>query len=103
MIDHASFPDVLELLAMQEAAGSMWRGSHGSRLCLLKKGSWQAKVLRGSSRLPKAKTPAELRRAMKITAAPVVFLPCEAILTAEAIGRICTESSLDKTIVWERN
>lgn len=94
--------ELLETLAFQEAAGTALPGlRHGSRVAKLPVGSWQGKVIQESSGVALARTPTEMRAQMKVSDVAVVFLPHDALLTAEAIDNICIESPHDKLVVWE--
>jgi hypothetical protein len=93
---------ILEGLALRQAADTGLQGSeHGSCICKLPAGSWQADILRKTADMPQARNPMELRQAMADPAKPVIFLAHDAILTHEVINRICTESPLNKMIIWE--
>lgn len=94
--------ELLETLAFQQAAETAVRGTqHSSRLARFKTGSWQVDVICKAKDTITASTPEELRIAIGNPAAAVIFLPQSAMITAEIIERICTESALEKFIVWE--
>lgn len=96
--------ELLETLAVNHAAGKATHGlQHASRVARLQVNSWQADILRGSSEIKTANNPPELRELMKNPEPAVIFLPQSAMITAEIIERICSESSLNKTIIWETN
>lgn len=94
--------ELLETLAVSHAADKSTHGlQHASRLARLKVNSWQADMIRGSSEIRTANNPPELRALMGDPEATVIFLPQSAMITAEIIERICSESSLNKMIIWE--
>lgn len=96
--------DLLETLAINHAADSARQGyDHASRIGRLKVNSWQAEILRNAHDIRAANNPSELRALMGAPEVAVVFLPQTAMVTAEIIDRICSESSLSKTIIWETN
>lgn len=93
---------IIEHLALQTAADAAAHGvEHGSKVCRLPAGSWQADVIRRTPDMPQARDPMELRQAMADPSKPVVFLSREAVVTREVIDRICVENPLNKMIIWE--
>lgn len=96
--------DLLQTLAVNHAADSARHGlDHASRIGRLRVNSWQADVIRGASDIRAANNPPELRVLMADPSAAVIFLPQSAMVTADIIDRICSESALAKTIIWETN
>lgn len=96
--------ELLETLAVNHAADKSTHGlQHASRLARLKVNSWQADIIRSSPEIKTANNPPELRALMGDPEPAVIFLPQSAMITAEIIERICSESSLNKMIVWETN
>ena len=94
--------ELLETLAINHAASGAQHGlQHASRVARLKVNSWQADMIRGSSEIKTANNPPELRALMGDPEPAVIFLPQSAMITAEIIERICSESSLNKMIIWE--
>jgi len=93
---------MLAHLALQKATeGAHQSASHGSTLCRIPKGSWQADTIRKSADMPQAHSPMDLRQMTQDPAMPVIFVPADAALTLDAIERICAESPLNKMIIWE--
>jgi hypothetical protein len=96
--------ELLETLAVNHAADGAQHGlQHASRLARLKVNSWQADIIRGTQEIKTANNPPELRALMGDPEPAVIFLPQSAMITAEIIERICSESSLNKMIIWETN
>jgi hypothetical protein len=96
--------DLLQTLAVNHAADSAQHGfDHASRVARLKVNSWQADVIRGAVDIRAANNPPELRVLMADPKVAVIFLPQSAMVTADIIDRICSESALNKMIIWETN
>lgn len=94
--------DILETLALHEATDSAALGmQHGSRIARIAPKSWQAEIIRSTVDRKMAMNPTEFRALMEDNAAPVIFLPHDAMITAEIIDRICRESPFNKMIIWE--
>lgn len=94
--------EVLETIAVQHAADKSMQGSqHMSRLARLTPGSWQAEVIRNAPSARTAMNATELRELMGDPDVAVIFLPHKAAVNAGIIERICSESSLNKMIIWE--
>jgi len=94
--------EVLEALALGAAAEVSTQGQqHASRLAKLKRGSWQAEVIRQAPDIKPAMNATELRVAMEDSQIAVIFLPQQAMVTAEIIERICAQSPFNKMIIWE--
>jgi len=95
---------ILEHLALQNATDHLQHGvEHGCMICSLPIRSWQADMIRNNPHMPEVHNPSEFRRAMKDPAMPVIFVPDTAIMTPDALERICRENPLNKMIIWERN
>lgn len=93
---------ILEHLALQQATEGAQRGMyHGSLICLLPVGSWQADIIRKTPGIAQAQTPMELRQMMGMPDVSVIFLSSDAVVTRDVIERICKESALNKTVIWE--
>lgn len=95
--------EILKSLSIQQAASTAAHGmTHASRIAVLSAESWQAEILRHSPEVPQAKDPAELRALMGTRDVAVIFLPRNALVTAEIIDRICYEAPFNKMIIWEQ-
>lgn len=95
---------LLETLAIQHAADTARHGyDNASRVARLKVNSWQAEIIRNAQEIKAAHNPPELRALMRDPDVAVIFLPQSAMVTAEIIDGICSESALNKTIIWETN
>ena len=96
--------DLLQTLAVNHAADYARHGfDHASRVARLKVNSWQADIIRGAADIRPANNPPELRALMADPNVALIFLPQSAMVTADIIDRICSESALSKTIIWETN
>ncbi len=96
--------ELLESIAVSTAADKAQHGlQHASRLARLKVSSWQADIIRNAPDIRAATNPPELRALMADPSAAVIFLPESAMITAEIIERICSESAQSKMIIWENN
>lgn len=94
--------DILETLAFQEAAdGALHGKQHNCRLARLNPGSWQVEMIRQSGDVATVESATDFRTAMASPDIAVIFLPQTAMITAEIIERICSESPLSKMIIWE--
>lgn len=94
--------ELLETLAIGHAADKSQQGlDNASRVARLKVNSWQADIIRNAPDIRVANNPPELRARMADPEGYVIFLPRSAMITAEIIERICSESVLNKMIIWE--
>lgn len=94
--------EVLETIAVQQAADKSMQGmQHMSRLAKLAVNSWQAEVIRNAPSVRIANNATELRELMGDPEAAVIFLPRTAAVNAGIIERICSESVLNKLLIWE--
>jgi hypothetical protein len=94
--------EILKTLAIHQAADRAAHGvQHGSRIARIEVGSWQAEIIRASSEIRSALDSDTLRALMGDRNIAVIFLPQEALVTAEIIDRICYESPFNKMIIWE--
>lgn len=93
---------VLESLAFQAAAETAVKsGRHRSVIGKIARGGWQAAVLRKSPNVTVALNPSDVRMALENPAAKIIFLPQQAMVTAEILENLCAACPLDKTLVWE--
>ncbi|HYD17623.1 MAG TPA: hypothetical protein VEF76_03995 [Patescibacteria group bacterium] len=94
--------DVLQTLALHEATDAADAGvRHGSRIARIAPKSWQAEIIRTTVDLKSANDPASFKTLMDDRDVPVIFLPHDALITAEIIDRICRESPFNKMVIWE--
>lgn len=92
--------ELLETMVFQQLAGDCAQKG-GSRLAKVRRASWQADILRQSKEVLIVESAEKLREAMGSSSTPVIFLPQTAMVTLPIIERICTESALDKFVIWE--
>jgi hypothetical protein len=95
--------EIIGLLALQHATDTAVTGfDHGSKICHVERGSWQADVIQKTAEIRLAKNPTDLRAAMQDPTRHVIFIPADAVLPRNVVDRICAESPLNKTVILER-
>ncbi len=92
---------VATALARQAAMdGAVRNLAHGSRLFRVAEG-WQSRVLAEDPRAIVCATLLELDRAMQDETKRVIFLPWDAMMTADGIETVCRRHGATKTLFWE--